>query len=54
MPLKEGQDPGNSADSKYETVTRKYQDSVEEEPYITAEFPKNDAKATFPLGDGKI
>ena len=54
MPLKEGQDPGNSADSKYETVTRKYQDSVEGEPYITAEFPKKDAGATFPVGDEKI
>ena len=54
MPVKKGQDPGNSADSRYETVTRKYQDSVEGEPYITAEFSKKDAKATFPVGDGKL
>jgi len=54
MPMKKGQDPGNSADSRYETVTRKYQDSVEGEPYITAEFSKKDAKATFPVGDGKV
>ena len=54
MPMKKGQDPGNSADSRYETVTRKYQDRVEGEPYITAEFSKKDAKATFPVGDGKL
>ena len=54
MPLKKGQEPGNSADSKYENVTRKYQDRVEGEPYITAEFSKKDAKATFPVGDGKV
>ena len=53
MPLKKGQEPGNSADSKYENLTRKYQDRVEGEPYITAEFSKKDAKATFPVGDGK-
>ena len=54
MPLKKGQEPGNSADSKYENVTRKYQDRVEGEPYITAEFSKKDANATFPVGDGKV
>ena len=54
MPLKKGQEPGNSADSKYENVTRKYQDRVEGEPYITAEFSKKDAKATFPVGDGNV
>ena len=54
MLVKEGQDPGNSADSRYETVMRTYQDRVEGEPYITAEFSKGDAKATFPVGDGKV
>ena len=54
MPVKEGQDPGNSADSRYETVTRTYKNIVEGEPYITAEFSKKDAKATFPVGDGKV
>ena len=52
--MKEGQGPGNPADSRYETVTRTYQDRVEGEPYITAEFSKKDAKATFPVGDGKV
>ena len=54
IPVKEGQDPGNSADSQYETVTQKYQDRVDGEPYITAEFSKKDAKATFPVGDEKV
>ena len=54
IPVKEGQDPGNSADSRYETVTQTYQDRVEGEPYITAEFSKKDAKVTFPVGDGKV
>ena len=37
-----------------ESQQRKYQDRVEGEPYITAEFSKKDANATFPVGDGKV
>lgn len=51
--LKEGQDPGNSADITYETITRKYEDQVEGEPYITAEFENEGSRKTFPVGDGK-
>ena len=52
-PLKTEQDPGNTADTKYESVTRTYEDQVQGEPYITAEFAKKDATATFTVGDGK-
>ena len=52
-PLKTEQKPGNTADTKYENVTRTYQDQVEGEPYITAEFGKKDAATTFTVGDGK-
>ena len=51
--LKEGQNPGNPADAKYENVGRKYDEQVDGEPYITAEFSKTDAGTTFVVGDGK-
>jgi len=55
IPLKEGQVPGNSADTKYESITRKYEDQVEGKPYITAEFANKGrgSRDTFPVGDGK-
>lgn len=46
-------DPGNSADAKYETVDLTYDTQQEGKPYITAEFPKNTFKTEFPVGDGK-
>ena len=53
-PLKEKDDPGNTADAKYETVVLKYEDQEEGKPYITAEFPKGlVTTAQFPVGDGK-
>ena len=47
------QDPGNSADFKYQTITRKYEDQVEGEPYITAEFASSWSRGSFTVGDGK-
>lgn len=52
-PLKEGQNPGKSSDAKYVTVTRTYDDQVEGEPYITAEFANDEPRTKFPVGDGK-
>ena len=53
-PLKEKDDPGNTADAKYETVVLKYEDQEEGKPYITAEFPKGlVTTGQFPVGDGK-
>ena len=52
-PLKKDQNPGNPADTTYETVTRTYDNQKEGEPYITAEFSKGDAGTTFVVGDGK-
>ena len=52
-PLKEDQDAGNPADPEYEKVTRTYDEQVDGEPYITAEFSKEDAGTTFIIGDGK-
>lgn len=46
-------DPGNSADAKYETVELTYDTQQEGKPYITAEFPKDTFKTEFPVGDGK-
>ncbi|XP_068726145.1 protein sidekick-1-like [Montipora capricornis] len=54
VPLKEGADAGNSADSKYETVTLTYQNKEQGKPYTTAEFSNQDAKTSFPVGDGKF
>ena len=52
-PLKEKDDPGNTADAKYETVVLKYEDREEGKPYITAEFGKGLFETEFPVGDGK-
>lgn len=54
MELTDGQDQGKSSDPKYAKVTRKYEDRVAGEPYVTAEFANNNEKRTsFPVGDGK-
>lgn len=54
MELTDGQDQGKSSDPKYAKVTRKYEDRVTGEPYVTAEFANNNEKRTsFPVGDGK-
>ena len=54
MELTDGQDEGKSSDPKYAKVTRKYEDRVAGEPYVTAEFANNNEKRTsFPVGDGK-
>ena len=52
IPLKEGQKPGKSSDKKYVTVTRTYDDQVDGEPYITAEFANDKERTEFPVGDG--
>ena len=46
-------DPGNSADAKYERVDLTYETQEGGKPYITAEFPKDTFKTEFPVGDGK-
>ena len=46
-------DPGNTADAKYETVDLTYENQEEGKPYITAEFPKDMFTTEFPVGDGK-
>ena len=51
--LKKGQDLGNSADTKYELIKRTYEDRVEGEPYITAEFAYKKSRKTFLVGDGR-
>lgn len=53
IPLKKGQHPNNSAQVKYEIITRSYDDKVNGEPYITAEFSNDLSRTTFPIGDGK-
>ena len=52
-PLKEKDDPGNTADAKYETVRLTYEDREEGKPYITAEFRKGLFTTEFPVGNGK-
>ena len=52
-PLKAKDDPGNTADAKYEKVVLKYEDQEEGKPYITAEFSKGLFTTEFPVGDGK-
>ena len=51
--LSKGTVPGNSADDKYQNVTLVYNDQVEGEPYITAEFEREESRTTFTVGDGK-
>ena len=53
-PLKAKDDPGNTADAKYEKVVLKYEDQEEGKPYITAEFRKGLFTTEFPVGDGKF
>ena len=53
VPLKEGQDPVNPAEKKYDTITRHYNEKEDGEPYITAEFSNDKSRTTFPVGDGK-
>lgn len=50
--LTEGQEPGKSSDKKYVKVTRTYDDQVDGEPYITAEFANDKERTEFPVGDG--
>ena len=40
IPLAKGKDLGNPADTRYQTITRKYEDQVEGKPYITTDFKK--------------
>jgi len=40
IPLAKGKDLDNPADTRYQTITRKYEDQVEGKPYITADFKK--------------
>ena len=51
--LPKGAEPGNPADEKYQNVTRVYDDQVDGEPYITAEFKREESRTTFTIGDGK-
>ena len=54
IPLKEGEDPGNPADSKYQNVKLTYENKEKSKPYVTAEFArKDDSRTEFPVGDGK-
>ena len=46
-------DLGNPADAKYKTIKRKHEDQAEDEPYISAEFSKDESRTTFTVGDGK-
>ena len=54
IPLAKGNDPGNPADIKCQTITPRYEDQVEGELYITAEFKKDDSRATFTVRDVKF
>ena len=45
--LPKGAEPGNPADEKYQNVTRVYDDQVDGEPYITAEFEREESRTTF-------
>ena len=53
LQLNEGQDPGSSANRSYEVINGKYEDQVKGQPYITAEFAKNESRTIFTVGDGK-
>ena len=53
LQLTEGQDPGSSANRIYEIIDRKYEDQVEGQPYITAEFERDESRKVFTVGDGK-
>ena len=53
MKVLKGKTPGNSADGNFQNVTLVYEDQVEGEPYITAEFAREESRTTFTVGDGK-
>ena len=53
MPLTKEKDLGNPGDAKYKTIKRKYEDQEKDEPYVTAEFSKDESRTTFTVGDGK-
>ena len=53
LQLNERQDPGSSANRSYEVINRKYEDQVKGQPYITAEFARNESRTIFTVGDGK-
>ena len=44
LQLNEGQDPGSSANRTYEIINRKYKDQVKGQPYITAEFARDESR----------
>ncbi|CAH3043649.1 unnamed protein product, partial [Porites evermanni] len=51
--LPKGAESGNPAHEKYQNVTRVYDDQMDGEPYITAEFEREESRTTFTVGDGK-
>ena len=53
LQLTEGQDPGSAASRIYEIIDRKYEDQVKGQPYITAEFARDESRTVFTVGDGK-
>ena len=53
LQLNEGQDPGSSANKAYEIINRKYEDQVKGQPYVTAEFARDESRTIFTVGDGK-
>lgn len=53
LQLNEGQDPGSSANRTYEIINQKYKDQVKGQPYITAEFARDESRTIFTVGDGK-
>lgn len=53
LQLNEGQDPGSSANRAYEIINRTYEDQVKGQPYITAEFARNESRTIFTVGDRK-
>lgn len=53
LQLTEGQDPGSAASRIYEIIDRKYEDQAKGQPYITAEFARDESRTVFTVGDGK-
>lgn len=51
--LTDGQNPGKSSDEQYVNVMRNFDNQVNGEPYITAEFTNDQSRTSFPVGDGK-
>jgi len=52
-PSTDGQNPGKSSDTHYVEVMRNYDNQVEGEPCITAEFTINRSRTSFSVGDGE-